>query len=150
MTKARIKILKDTPFNLAGDILELKEFRLKYNYICLNQVSDEDLIRYIKDYASYPQIKQMSKYNVSEWFQVVEEVDLEPLAFVHEDLWYIKMMDGWYHVFVSPMFYAEQIKNGGTANEIKRVCVAEVRKLITKAKFRKNIMYCTNNVNKKL
>ena len=55
-----------------------------------------------------------------------------------------------YHVFVSPMFYAEQIKNGGAANEVKRVSIPEARKLISEAKFRKNVMYCTSNVNKKM
>lgn len=146
----KIKILKDTPFNLAGDILGIKEFRLKYNYICTNDVSDKDLIHYIKDYASYPGLKQTPKFNISEWFQVVESIDLEPLAFVHEDLWYIKEMDGMYHVFVSPMFYGDQVKNGGSANEVKRISIPEARKLIFEAKYRKQIMYCTNNVNKKL
>jgi hypothetical protein len=146
----KIKILKDTPFNLTGDILGIKEFRLKYNYICTSDVSDLDLIAYIKDYKSYPQLRQTTKYCISDWFQVIETIDLEPLVFVHEDLWYIKEMDGMYHVFVSPMFYAEQKKSGGTANEVKRVHISEVRKLISDAKFRQNIMYCTNNVNKKL
>ena len=31
----RIKILKDTPFNLAGDMLKLADFRQIYNYICM-------------------------------------------------------------------------------------------------------------------
>ena len=60
----KIKILKDTPFNLAGDILGIKEFRLKYNYICTNDVSDKDLIHYIKDYASYPGLKQTDRKSV--------------------------------------------------------------------------------------
>ena len=146
----KIKILKDTPFNLVGDILGIKEFRLKYNYICTNDVSDKDLIHYIKDFASYQDLKQTPKFNISEWFQVVESIDLEPLAFVHEDLWYIKEMDGMYHVFVSPMFYGDQIKNGGSINEVKRISIPEARKLIFETKYRKQIMYCTNNVNKKL
>ena len=97
----KVKILKDTPFNLAGDILGIKEFRLKYNYICLNEVSDQDLIHYIKDYASYPQLKQTSKYNISEWFQVIEEIDLEPLEFMHEGIIYSKQIDGYWHKFLS-------------------------------------------------
>ena len=42
--ETKIKILKDTPFNLAGDILGIEEFRLKYNYICTKDVSNLDLI----------------------------------------------------------------------------------------------------------
>ena len=150
MSDVKIKILKDTPFSVAGEVIGIKEFRLKYDYICTKDVSDLDLVHYIKDYESYPALKQTIKYCISDWFQIVEIVDLEPLVFIHEDLWYVKEMDGMYHVFVSPMFYAEQIKNGGAANEVKRVSIPEARKLISEAKFRKNVMYCTSNVNKKM
>ena len=146
----KIKILKDTPFNLAGDILGIKEFRLKYDYICTKDVSDLDLIHYIKDYKSYPSLKQTTKYCISEWFQVIETIDLEPLVFIHEDLWYIKEMDGMYHVFTSPIFYAEYLKTGNKNNEVKRIHIPEARKLIAGAMYRKNILYCTNNINKKL
>lgn len=150
MIQTKIKILKDTPWNLAGDIMGIKEFRLKYDYICTKDTSDLDLIHYIKDYKSYPALNQTTKYRISDWFQVVESIDLEPLAFVYEDLWYIKEMDGMYHVYVSPMFYAEHIKTGNSFNEVRKIHISEARKLIQDAKYRKEILYCTNNVNKKL
>ena len=144
----KIKILKDTPFNLAEDILGIKEFRLKYNYICTNDVSDKDLIHYIKDYKSYPQLKQTQKYCISEWFQVVESIDLEPLTFIHEDLFYTKGFDGMYHGWTSAEAFSLSFSTDH--KPVKKISIPEARKLISEAKYRKEIMYCTNNVNKKL
>jgi hypothetical protein len=44
MEKYKIKVLKDTPFNKAGTELSISDFRVNYNYICTNDVSDDDLI----------------------------------------------------------------------------------------------------------
>lgn len=141
MIETKIKILKDTPFNLEGDILGIKEFRLKYDYICTKETSDSDLIHYIKDYSSYPQLKQTSKYNISEWFQVIESIDLEPLVFIHEGIIYSKQIDGYWHKFLVGSEISPQNSIGKESN---------VRPLIENAKYRKEIMYCTNKVTKKL
>ena len=141
MIETKIKILKDTPFNLAEEILGIREFRLKYDYICTKDISNESLIHYIKDYASYPQLKQTSKYNISEWFQIVETIDLEPLEFIHEGLLYVKQMDGYWHKFL----LGSEIK---PENSLGKEHV--VQNMIKDSKYRKNIIYCTNNVNKKL
>ena len=44
MKKYKIKVLKDTPFDKAGTELSISDFRVNYNYICTNDVSDDDLI----------------------------------------------------------------------------------------------------------
>lgn len=89
----RIKILKDTPFNLAGEVLKLADFRQIYNYICTNSTSNEELVKYIKDWKSYPALKQTTKYCINEWFEVIELEEL-PLEFIHEGIYYTKDMDG--------------------------------------------------------
>lgn len=139
--ETKIKILKDTPFNLAGDILGIEEFRLKYNYICTKDVSNLDLIAYIKDYKSYPLLKQTTKYCISDWFQVIETIDLEPLEFICEGILYSKQLDGYWHKFI----VGNEIK---IENSIGRQL--NVGEIIMKSKFRKDILYCTNNVNKKI
>lgn len=49
----QIEILENTPFDKKGVFLSLKEFRLKYNYICTLGFSDEDLIHYLKTDLSF-------------------------------------------------------------------------------------------------
>jgi hypothetical protein len=49
----QIEILENTPFDKKGVFLSLKEFRLKYNYICTLGVNDEDLIHYLKTDLSF-------------------------------------------------------------------------------------------------
>lgn len=49
----QIEILENTPFDKKGVFLSIKEFRLKYNYICTLGVSDEDLIHYLKTDLSF-------------------------------------------------------------------------------------------------
>ena len=70
----RIKILKDTPFHKKDTKLTIEDFRAVYNWICVNSVSDEDLVKYIKDYTSHPQLK-VAEGNISDWFGVIEEYD---------------------------------------------------------------------------
>lgn len=145
----RIKILKDTPFNLAGDMLKLADFRQIYNYICTNSTSNEELVKYIKDWKSYPALKQTTKYCINEWFEIVELEDLEPLQFIYEGAYYTKGFDGMYHCWRSPEHFSLSFTN---SNEVplNKIHISEARKLIETAKFKKQILYCTNNVNKQL
>lgn len=145
----RIKILKDTPFNLAGDMLKLADFRQIYNYICTNSTSNEELVKYIKDWKSYPTLKQTTKYCINEWFEIVELEDLEPLQFIYEGAYYTKGFDGMYHCWRSPEHFSLSFTN---SNEVplNKIHISEARKLIETAKFKKQILYCTNNVNKQL
>lgn len=145
----RIKILKDTPFNLAGDMLKLADFRQIYNYICTNSTSNEELVKYIKDWKSYPALKQTTKYCINEWFEVIELEDLEPLQFIYEGAYYTKGFDGMYHCWRSPEHFSLSFTN---SNEmpLNKIHISEARRLIETAKFKKQILYCTNNVNKQL
>jgi len=145
----RIKILKDTPFNLAGDVLKLADFRQIYNYICTNSTSNEELVKYIKDFKSYPVLKQTTKYCINEWFEVIELEDLEPLQFIYEGAYYTKGFDGMYHCWRSPEHFSLSFSN---SNEmpLNKIFISEAKRLIETAKFKKQILYCTNNVNKQL
>lgn len=145
----RIKIVKDTPFNLAGDMLKLADFRQIYNYICTNSTSNEELVKYIKDWKSYPALKQTTKYCINEWFEVIELEDLEPLQFIYEGAYYTKGFDGMYYCWRSPEHFSLSFTN---SNEmpLNKIHISEARRLIETAKFKKQILYCTNNVNKQL
>jgi hypothetical protein len=70
--EVKIKILKDTPFDLAGTVLNIADFRLKYNYISTRNVTDDELVHYIKDYKSFPALSQTKNYCISDWFEVIE------------------------------------------------------------------------------
>lgn len=70
--KYKIKILKDTPFDLTDTEMSINEFRMKYGYICSNDVSDDDLIDYLETYKSYPALSQTTRYIVADWFGVVK------------------------------------------------------------------------------
>jgi len=147
-----IKILKDTPFHRAGTELSIIDFRAAYGWICTNSTTNEELIKYL-DTEWKLQNKQHHEFQkqIGDWFQVIEKFELEPLVFVHEDLWYVKDFDGMYAVFVSPMFYKEYLEHGKTASAcVKRISILEARELISKSKYKKHIMYCTNDVNKKM
>ena len=140
--------LKDTRFNIAGDILTLVDFRQIYNYICASSTSNEELVKYIKDWKSYPALKQTTKYCINEWFEVIELEDLEPLQFIYEDLFYTKGFDGMYHGWTSAEAFALSFSTDH--KPVKKIHIQEARNLIESTKFKKQILYCTNNVNKKL
>lgn len=147
-----IKILKDTPFHKANTELPIAHFRAIYGYICSNKTTDEELIRYLEKEWQCRNKQSLDFQNqIGDWFQVIEKFELEPLVFVHEDLWYVKDFDGMYAVFVSPMFYKEYLEHNKTASAcVKRITIPEARKLISESKYKKQIMYCTNDVNKKM
>jgi len=152
-----IKIIKDTPFHKAGTELSIIDFRAAYGWICTPTTTNEELIKYIETghkniwSTSKPPANREYQLYIGDWFKVIELENLEPLCFVHEDLWYVKELDGMYHAFISPMFYANYLDNKKHEScEVKRITISEARKLIEQAKFKSNILYCTNNVNKKL
>jgi len=152
-----IKILKDTPFHKAGTELSIIDFRAAYGWICTSTTTNEELIKYIETEhkniwsTSKPPANREYQLYIRDWFQVIEKFELEPLVFVYEDLWYVKDFDGMYVVFVSPMFYKEYLEHGKTASAcVKRITIPEARELISKSKYKKHIMYCTNDINKKM
>jgi hypothetical protein len=146
----RIKILKDTPFNIAGDILKLTNFRYIYNYICADSITNEELVKYIKDWKSYPVLKQTTKYCINEWFEVIELEDLEPPTFIYEGLYYTKEMDGFYHVWANPQ-QRNLFMNGDKAQKpIAMECISTIRSIVERAKYKQEIPYYTNSINNKL
>jgi hypothetical protein len=81
MEKKRIRVLKDTPFNKKGDIINFTEFRSKYNYLCARDVTDEDLIAYLKEEKK---LNDSYKFNLAltDWFKLEEEEEEIKLPFV--------------------------------------------------------------------
>lgn len=67
----KVKILNDTPFDFAGDELTISDFRLKYGYICSNDVTDEELIQYLREYQNNP-VTRTCQQSVAGWFEVIE------------------------------------------------------------------------------
>jgi len=77
MDNVKIKILKDTPFNKAGDEIPISEFRLRYSYICTSNVTDKELSNYLYN----PPIK------LKPWFLTIIKETFELGDWVwHEDL----------------------------------------------------------------
>ncbi len=152
-----IKIIKDTPFHKAGTELSIIDFRAAYGWICTPTTTNEELIKYIETghkniwSTSKPPANREYQLYIGDWFQVIEKFETEPLVFVHEDLWYVKDFDGMYSVFVSPMFFKEYLEHNKTTSAcVKKITIPEARELINKSKYKKSILYCTNDVNKKL
>jgi len=150
----RIEILKDTPFDKKGTILKLLDFRVKYGWICTTSTTNEELIKYLKtehktlwSTSKPPEGKEYQLY-IGEWFKVIELEDLEPLQFIYEGTYYTKGFDGMYHCWRSPEHFS--LSFCGNEQPIAKITISEVRKMIEQARFKQHILYCTNNVNKKL
>jgi hypothetical protein len=150
----RIEILKDTPFDKKGTILKLLDFRVKYGWICTTSTTNEELIKYLKtehkilwSTSKPPEGKEYQLY-IGEWFKVIELEDLEPLRFIYEGAYYTKGFDGMYHCWRSPEHFS--LSFCGNEQPIAKITISEVRKMIEQARFKQHILYCTNNVNKKL
>lgn len=71
MKEYKIKVLKDTPFDKAGTELSISDFRIKYNYICTNDVSNSKLIAYLKNEWEL-QNSYYSDSTIANWFEVIE------------------------------------------------------------------------------
>lgn len=66
-----IKILKDTPFDVAGTELSIVNFRAKYGWICTSTTTNEELIKYLKEEWKLQQVQPYQK-QIGDWFQVLE------------------------------------------------------------------------------
>jgi len=146
----KIKILKDTPWDKAGDKLSLSDFRLKYGYLCLKDTTDGEIIQYLKEWSTVPVKIKHHQNNPAEWFEVVEEPEKltePPLQFIHEDLYYTKELDGLYHIWPNPSAYALGPSGHKSMGSIS---TQDALRLINSSKFRKLMLYCTNHVNKKM
>ena len=135
----KIEILQDTPFDKKGTILSIKDFRLKYSYICTKDVCDSELFDYINMFTLNP------NSTIDLWFRTI--VIVNPISKVLEaiidGILYVKDFDGLYHGYI----VGNEIKR---ENSISMLSINQFEKLITESKFTKPIWYCTNNVNKKL
>ena len=145
-----IKILKDTPFHKAGVELSIIDFRSAYGWVCTSATTNEQLIKYLETEWMLNQPLPYQK-EISDWFQVIEKFEEEPLCFVHEDLWYVKDFDGMYTAFVSPMFKEKwiDVKKHDSAC-VKRITISEARRLIQESKYKNTVLVCTNYVNKQM
>lgn len=149
-----IKIIKDTPFHKAGTELSIIDFRAAYGWICTPTTTNEELIKYIETghknlwSTSKPPANREYQLYIGDWFKVIELEDLEPLRFIYEGAYYTKGFDGMYHCWRSPEHFS--LSFCGNEQPIAKITISEVRKMIEQARFKQHILYCTNNVNKKL
>ena len=74
---------------------------------------------------------------------MINKLNLEPLQCIVEDVYYTKELDGLYHMWTSPSAYKLN-------QSIGMITIPQMRKLISESKHIKEILYCTNDVNKKL
>jgi len=149
MENYRIEILKDTPFHKKGEQLKLIDFKMAYGWICTTTTTNEELVRYLKTEWKFNQIREYQK-QIGEWFKVVEIINLEPLSFIYEDIYYFKDFDGMYSGYSSPTHKKEYESVLKSSPPIIRISIPEVRSLIENTKFKQQVLYCTNDVNKKL
>ena len=151
MDNYRIKILKDTPFHKEHTILSLLDFRAAYGWMFTSSTTNDQIVKYFQTKEGLSIHPREYQKQIHNWFDIIEVFEEEPLVFVHEDLWYVKEFDGMYAVFINPMMYKEYIEYKRTQSAcIKKIHIQEARTLIKEAKFKKNILYCTNDINKKL
>jgi len=69
----KIRILQDTPFDKKGNILEIADFRLKYAYVCVKEVSDKELIDYLEiERKCFVDAEICTKLQIGYWFEVVD------------------------------------------------------------------------------
>jgi hypothetical protein len=75
----KIKVLKDTPFNMKDDVISVKEYREKYKYSIVDVVvPDEEILEYIqheRDVVRNNPVTISKKPFMGEFFEVVEIQD---------------------------------------------------------------------------
>jgi hypothetical protein len=75
----KIKVLKDTPFNMKDDVISVKEYREKYKYSIVDVVvPDEEILEYIqheRDAVRNNPVTISKKPFMGEFFEVVEIQD---------------------------------------------------------------------------
>jgi hypothetical protein len=131
MKHVKIKVLKDTPFDSAGTELTLDDFRLKYSYICTNDVTNDGLINYIGSWNK--------DTGIGAFFALVDY----PLDFIYEGYVYKKELDGFYHKFFPGVPFIKE-------NSLGKITVSEAEAIFRMAKFRKQCTYLSDKVDKKL
>jgi len=129
MKEVKIKILKDTPFDKNGTILSIQDFKLKYSYICNKYATNDEIINYI---SGKPPI-------INEFFEIVDY----PLDFIYEGFVYRKEMDGFYHKFHPGVPFIPE-------NCLGKIYIGDAESIINSAKFKKECLYLSDSVNKKL
>lgn len=132
-----ITVLQYTPVHKKGTKLSAKEFRESYPTIINKDNSDSFLITWLVTHYS-------------EWFLVSEEFtdqnpeENTPLACILDELYYIKDFSGMYTAWTSPSARASGAK------PVLHCTIAEVREKIKRKAYNQYVLYCTENVNKKL
>lgn len=80
----KIVILQDTPFDKEGDVLDIKEFRLKYGYFSTSSATDSEVIEHIERERKLYQEELMNrgvgkawnkKDRIGYWFKIEEVHD---------------------------------------------------------------------------
>ena len=135
----RIEILQDTPFDKKGTILSIKDFKLKYSYICAETVSESELFDYINLFTLYP------NNTIDLWFKTIQIGNpiSKVLESIIDGILYVKDFDGYYSGYI----VGNEIK---PENCISKISMSKFEKSVINSKFSEPIWYCTNNVNKKL
>jgi len=129
LSSIKIRVIKDTPFDLEGTMLSISDFRLKYSYICTKDLSDEKLISYLKSKPSYIMV----------FFELVEDV----LDFIYEGFLYSKQMDGTFHKFHPGWPINKE-------NSLDAIDIPTAEAIIRKARFKKEILYLSDKIETKL
>jgi hypothetical protein len=123
----KIRIKKDTPFDKAGTMMSISDFRLKYGYICTKAVTDQELVDYILQFQKDP------AGTIDEWFEIVEIAEKpEPiLEAIIDGIYYSKGFDGFYHMY--PMNSENSIGVITPENFLQRMHSKKLWKTVTLA-----------------
>ena len=136
----KIKIKKETPFDKAGTVMSIKDFRLKYSYICVSKATDKELFDYINLFTLKP-----VENSIGDWFEAVHPYN--PVTTLTEavidGILYMKQLDGFYHKFIMG-------NDINPENSIGCISINDFENKVKNSKYSKPILYCTNAVSKKL
>jgi hypothetical protein len=147
-----IEVLKDTPFHSRGTKLKMTEFRDKYGSLFLKSMTDHGIVmQLVREQETKNSFNPTEKF-ISDWFAVsiVHLPEELPLAFIYEDKYYIKELDGMYHVFLSPTHY-KWWKQGNKEAKFAIVHVSDIKIVLSNVKCEVQfIPYYTSDIEKKL
>lgn len=74
----KIKILQDTPFDQAGDEIEMSIFRLKYSFLCTKNVTDKEFIEWMRVWRTQPITVNRPLNHPGKWFELIEDEPIIP------------------------------------------------------------------------
>lgn len=87
----KIRILKDTPFDVAGTEITLEQFKGRYRWVFTSSITNEEMIQYlIEEYNCY--LKYPIPNSVGSWFKVIDE----PKFKIDDWVWHEKMQQAFY------------------------------------------------------